>query len=167
MRPINRSEILYRSRKYIRLGENRPSELKNGIRVSKSVWTCDSSSGNFKWSYKKYTFGGQMAKIGLQSWLLGLSSVFGIWKLIFAFLTPKSIHYVTPCNIPDQWISRPYRPFLSSGGLFSPFLTPKRVYFLDLYKISDRLMGRMTYFIFVNFNMKKNVFVAILDSAAF
>jgi hypothetical protein len=27
-------------------------------------------------------------------------------------------------------------------------LTPKITFFLDLYKISDRLMGRMTYFIF-------------------
>jgi hypothetical protein len=28
------------------------------------------------------------------------------------------------------------------------FLTPKSMYFLHLYKISDRLMGHMTYFIF-------------------
>jgi hypothetical protein len=42
----------------------------------------------------------------------------------------------------------PQIPFLGSGGLFLPFLTPKSIHFLHLYKISDRLMGHMTYFIF-------------------
>jgi hypothetical protein len=39
-------------------------------------------------------------------------------------------------------------PFLGSGGPIFAFWTPKSVYFLYLYKISDRLMGHMTYFIF-------------------
>jgi hypothetical protein len=42
----------------------------------------------------------------------------------------------------------PQIPFLGSGGPVFDFLTPKSIYFLHLYKISDRLMGHMTYFIF-------------------
>jgi hypothetical protein len=41
----------------------------------------------------------------------------------------------------------PQIPFLGSEAYFC-LLTPKSVYFLHLYKISDRLMGHMTYFIF-------------------
>jgi hypothetical protein len=37
--------------------------------------------------------------------------------------------------------------FWALGPIFA-FLTPKSIYFLHLYKISDRLMGHMTYFIF-------------------
>jgi hypothetical protein len=44
---IRRSEILYGSRKYIQLrgqkDENKPPKPKNGIWVSKSVWSCDIS----------------------------------------------------------------------------------------------------------------------------
>jgi hypothetical protein len=63
MRPINRSEILYGSRKYVllvgRKGENRPSEPKNGIWRPKSVWSCDTSvDRKFYIDEKIYAFNG-------------------------------------------------------------------------------------------------------------
>jgi hypothetical protein len=53
----------------------------------------------------------------------------------------------------DGYITRPYWFWAPSSvfGLWGPilaFLTPKSIYFLHLYKISDRLMGHMIYFIF-------------------
>jgi hypothetical protein len=42
----------------------------------------------------------------------------------------------------------PLIPLLGSEGFFFAFLAPKSIYFLYLYKISNRLMGHMTYFIF-------------------
>jgi hypothetical protein len=53
----------------------------------------------------------------------------------------------------DGYITRLYRFWAPNSvfGLWEPnfaFLTPKSTYFLHLYKISDRLMGHMTYFIF-------------------
>jgi hypothetical protein len=37
-------------------------------------------------------------------------------------------------------------------GAYFTFLTPESIYFLHRYKISDRLMGHMTYFIFEPFS---------------
>jgi hypothetical protein len=53
----------------------------------------------------------------------------------------------------DGYITRPYWFWAPNSvlGLWGPifaFLTPKSTYFLHIYKISDRLMGHMTYFIF-------------------
>jgi hypothetical protein len=38
-------------------------------------------------------------------------------------------------------------PFLGSRSIFA-FWTPKKIYLLHLYKISDRLIGHMPYLIF-------------------
>jgi hypothetical protein len=84
-------------------------------------------------------------------WFFSLK--FRFWALrgtMFAFWSHKSIFFHAPCKIPDRWIYHTTHnhtdfwsqiPFLGSGG-------PKSVYFLNLYKISDRLIGHMTYFIF-------------------
>jgi hypothetical protein len=37
-------------------------------------------------------------------WLWAPNSAFGLLRLIFAFLTPKSIFFLTPCKIPDRWM---------------------------------------------------------------
>jgi hypothetical protein len=53
----------------------------------------------------------------------------------------------------NGYITRPYwfgaqNSFFGLWRLIFAFLTPKTIYFLHLYKISNRLMGHMTYFIF-------------------
>jgi hypothetical protein len=74
----------------------------------------------------------------------------GSGGLFSPFWPPKVYFFLLHVKFPiDGYITRPYwflapNPFLGSGGLF---LTPKSIYFLHLYKISDRLMGHMTYFI--------------------
>jgi hypothetical protein len=125
--------------------------------------------------------------------LLASYSVFGLWRLIFAFWPPKVRFILLYIIFPiDGYITRPYWFWVrfsvfGSRGSFSPFwplkvyffllhvkfpidgyiprpylfwapnsvfgiwgpifdlLTPNSLYFLHLYKISDRLMN---YFIF-------------------
>jgi hypothetical protein len=106
------------------------------------------------------------------------NSFFGLWGPIFVFSTPKNLYFHHLNKFSDQYIISTYwfeglfshlRPLKSYSffinikfpidgwlskpvfGLWGPiftFLTPKSIYFLDLYKIFDQLMGRMTYFTF-------------------
>jgi hypothetical protein len=71
---------------------------------------------------------------------------FGLWRLIFAFLTPKNIFFLTSCKISDRWIYHttililePKFRYELWGPIFT-FLTPRSIYLLDLYEIFDRLI---------------------------
>jgi hypothetical protein len=70
---------------------NKPSEPKNGIWGPKSVWSCDTSIGNFKWTKKKYSFEVKKAIISLQSLKseFGVQNQFGVPKI--GIWGPKSI----------------------------------------------------------------------------
>jgi hypothetical protein len=70
-------------------------------------------------------------------WFWAPNSVFGLWRrLIFAFLTSKSIFFLTTCKIPDWWIRHTTILILGYEGL--TFLTPKVYVFLTLCKTPDR-----------------------------
>jgi hypothetical protein len=83
-----------------------------------------------------------------------LGPKFRFWALgaYFRFFDPPKVYFFllhVKCPI-DGYITRPYwlwAPNSVFGPMFA-FLTPKSIYFLHLYKISDRLMGHMAYFIF-------------------
>jgi hypothetical protein len=90
----------------------------------------------------------QFPNVGCITWPFRFwnpNSVFGLWRLIFAFLTPKSLFFLTPCKIPDRRIIHttililgPKFRFLGSGGLFLPFW-PLKVYIFFIYISTDRL----------------------------
>jgi hypothetical protein len=136
----------------------RPTKLWNVLGSIESVFLDDVK----KFTVGKIMFFRALCKIP-KRWIyhtttliLGPNSVFGLWRLIFALLTPKSIFFLTPCKILDRWIYHttililgPKFRFWALGASFT-FLTPKSTYFLHLYTISDRLMGHMTYGIFQN-----------------
>jgi hypothetical protein len=74
--------------------------------------------------------------------LLILGPKFRFWALKAYFrLFDRWIYHTTILILGTKF------RFWALGPIFA-CLTPKRIYFLHLYKISDRLMGHMTYLIF-------------------
>jgi hypothetical protein len=71
-------------------------------------------------------------------WFWAPNSIFGLWRPIFTFSTPKRIFFLNTCKIFDWWIYHttidfaPQIPFLGSGGLFSSFW-PLKVYIFFIY----------------------------------
>jgi hypothetical protein len=69
-------------------------------------------------------------------WIWAPNSVFVLWRLIFPFLTSKSIVFLAPYKIPERWIYHttigPQIPFLGSGRIFLHFW-PLKVHIFFIY----------------------------------
>jgi hypothetical protein len=85
--------------------------------------------------------------------ILILSPFLGCEGLFSPFWPPKVCFFLFHVKFPIVGYITPHWFWASNSvfGLWRPiftFLTPKRIYFFDLYKNFRRLMGHMTYFIF-------------------
>jgi hypothetical protein len=80
----------------------------------------------------------------------GLNSVSGLWNLIFAFLTPKSIYFLTPCKIPDRWTCHTIILILAYKSVFGlwrvifAILNSKSIFFLAPCNLPDRWIYHTT-----------------------
>jgi hypothetical protein len=80
-------------------------------------------------------------------WFWAQNSVFELWRLIFAFLDPKSVFFLTSFKIPNHHTTRlllePKFRFWALGAYFR-LSDPNSIFFLTSCKIPDRWMYWIT-----------------------
>jgi hypothetical protein len=114
----------------------------NSVKLPETGSYAQSIKEYFFLFYIKFPIAGYITR---PYWFWSLNSVFEIWRLIFTFLTHKSIFILAPCKIPDRWMfffatckifdRWKYHTailILGLGGLFLPFWTSK-VYYYFIY----------------------------------